>query len=223
MPVRVLISDCEPLQRAGIRSSLQLDPSIVIASEVDDVRLAVAEGQRLGVDLILLSAASVVAAHGDILERQLSRTTASGCPIVLLANPADVDAIVIGVRSGVRGFVDKQHAWDELAQAVSATAAGHGFVSPTLAVLLLGWMASRLPRGPARLPLVSKLSGREQQVLTLLGRGDSNAEIARRLEIREATVRSHVYHIMTKLGLKSRTEAALLGHQWALNPVAGEN
>jgi DNA-binding NarL/FixJ family response regulator len=114
------------------------------------------------------------------------------------------------VRAGVRGFVDQHSAGTDLARAVVAMAQSEVFMSPTLAGRLLDWTASRLPR---RLAKLTRLSLREREVLSLLGRGESNLDIARRLRIREATVRSHVYHILTKLDLKSRTEAALLGYQ----------
>lgn len=211
-PVRVVIADREPLRRAGIRSSLLPDPRTTVVGEVDDLASAVREADRLWADVIAVTTAG-------LLERPPVRAGGHRCPLVLLTDPAEIDAMLTGVRLGVRGFVDKHGADPDLARAVVAMAGGEVFMSPTLAARLLDWTASRLPGRPTKL---TRLSLREREVLCLLGQGDSNFDIARRLSIREATVRSHVYHILTKLDLKSRTEAALLGYQHGLSTDAAE-
>jgi DNA-binding NarL/FixJ family response regulator len=122
------------------------------------------------------------------------------------------------IGAGVRGFATDQHVDRELPVAVRAVAKRRAFVSPDLAGGLLDWLAGQLPDDPTRFDrALNDLSEREREILGLLGDGGSNAEIARRLVISETTVRTHVYHIMSKLKLANRTQAVLFGYQFRLN------
>lgn len=139
-----------------------------------------------------------------------------GSCVLLVPDPPD-DSLLNAIKQGVRGIVTESTAEEDLAHAVRATAMGVGFISGTAARHLLDWLANRMPEHTdGRRKAMDRLSHREREVLRLLGAAQSNADIARTLRISEATVRSHVYHILTKLDLESRTQAVLFGHQYTL-------
>ncbi|ADB33163.1 transcriptional regulator, LuxR family [Kribbella flavida DSM 17836] len=142
-------------------------------------------------------------------------------PVVAIAGAVPHHVVLGAIRQGCRAIVSDVAVDIELAQAVRAVAGGGVFLSPMMAGPLLDWLAAQLPIDQA--PLLDAkllLTGREQEVLKLLGAGRTNAGIAGVLVISEATVRTHVYRIQTKLGLQSRTEAVILGYQFRLGAAA---
>ncbi len=206
IPVRVLICAAEPLVRAGLRASLS-GPDIEVFGEADDWDQVPAR-LRTDADVVLLEAAGrdVTALAGR-----------AGPRLVVMVDAADRDSFLALVRSGVRGFVSSRTAPADVADAVRSVGRDVAYLSPELALHLLQWLCDRLSRQTvnAELP-VGRLSRREWEVLRMLGSGRSNSEISRNLRIRETTVRSHVYHILTKLNLRTRTEAVLYGFQHGL-------
>ncbi|GAB2605728.1 helix-turn-helix transcriptional regulator [Kribbella endophytica] len=142
-------------------------------------------------------------------------------PLVAIAGAVPHHVVLGAIRQGCRAIVSDVAVDSELAPAVRAVAGGGVFLSPMMAGPLLDWLAAQLPVDPAPL-LHAKvmLTEREQEVLKELGAGRTNAGIAGTLVISEATVRTHVYRIQTKLGLHSRTEAVLLGYQFRLGIAA---
>lgn len=142
-------------------------------------------------------------------------------PVVAIAGSAPHHVVLGAIRQGCRAIVCDAAVDTELAPAVRAVAGGGVFLSPMMAGPLLDWLAAQLPVD--RTPLLHAkvlLTDREQEVLKLLGAGRTNAGIADSLVISEATVRTHVYRIQTKLGLQSRTEAVILGYQFRLGVAA---
>jgi len=205
-----------PLVRAGLRAALQPHPDIMLVNETGDGRLRRPAGPvRADVTVVEVDSrhlagpapAGPVRAGGDVLARSF----------VAVASLHAEAPMLSAIRAGVRGFVSENAADQELPEAVRAIASGGAFMSPDCAICLFDWLADQLPGDLSRLRLAGEvLSERERDVLRLLGRGDSNAGIARRLVISETTVRSHVYHILTKLNLRTRTEAVLLGYQFRM-------
>ncbi len=132
------------------------------------------------------------------------------------------DTLLNAIKQGVRGIVAESMVEEDLVRAVRATALDNAFVSDVTARYLLDSLAVRLPEHTSEVrKALDRLSHRERQVLRLLGEARANADIASTLRISEATVRSHIYHILTKLDLETRTEAVLFGHQFTL-ATAGE-
>jgi DNA-binding NarL/FixJ family response regulator len=209
---RVLVGEPEPLARAGIKAIIDADGDARIASEATDAGAVTAGARRRDADVVVLS--SAMTARLDAAElRNLTRAWQdSGRPVVLLLDEDDRATLADGIGAGIRGFVSRATAADDLIEAVRTTAGGDAFVSAGLLLPLLNWASRLAPNTPAggRVDM-SALSGREVQVLELLGQGLSNTQIARHLMIKEATVRSHVYHIVTKLGLRTRAEAIVAG------------
>jgi DNA-binding NarL/FixJ family response regulator len=198
--IRALVRVDHPLLRAGLRATLEASGHVDV---VDDAGAA---------EIVIVHAATSLRPP-----RRVSGSSPSPQQVVVVAGRMSESVVLDAVRAGVRAIVDELATETDLVTAVRAVAGGAAFLSPRLTVRLLDWLADRLPDRPHEATgRVARLSGREREVLELLGSGRSNAEIARALAISETTVRSHVYHIITKLGLRSRTEAALFGYRLRL-------
>jgi DNA-binding NarL/FixJ family response regulator len=211
--VRVLVCDEEPLIRAGLKASLQ-NADIQVTGEFESSRALIDDARRIHADVILMGSGShsSAASCADHAKHLPALVEAVYSRLAIIVDPTDHDLFVACVKAGIRGFISRQNALREVCDAVLSVARAEAYLSPTLTMRLLDWFAAKLPQDVRRagLPLV-RLTHREGEVLNLLGSGRSNSEIARVLHIQETTVRSHVYHILTKLGLRSRTEAALYG------------
>jgi DNA-binding NarL/FixJ family response regulator len=209
---RVLVGEPEPLARAGLKAIIDAGAGVRVASEAMDVNAVVAGVRRGHVDAVIVSSTMTAQLRTDELGRMIGACRESGRPVVLLLGPGDHKTLAEGVKAGVRGFVSRLTAAEDLVTALRATAGDGAFVSPGLMPPLLDWAQRMAPKTPAGAPVdVSALSEREAEVLELLGQGLSNTQIARSLTITEATVRSHVHHIVTKLGLRTRAEAIVVG------------
>ncbi|GIH27844.1 DNA-binding response regulator [Acrocarpospora phusangensis] len=196
----------------GIKNALRKYPDIDVAdihTKVSDVLPAV----TAGVDVAVIFAGSDMMAKSGAGDQPLA-------PIVAIGDTMGVQFVLMAIRSGIRAFVSDRSVDQELGQAVQNVAAGESFLSPSLAGPLLDWVATQITTDPARILEATKvLTKREQEVLALLGMCHTNAEIAEHLVISEATVRSHAYNILSKLGLRSRSEAVLLGYQFRLSMI----
>lgn len=214
-PVRLIVLDHDPLVRAGLQSVLQSNPRIDIVAECESL------GQVPGASLSSRPEVMVTSAHQL---GQRFRAAYRQSPVLREHPPAlvtvmasdDAAALYDAVRCDVRGFVDRAASHQDLAPAVLVARAGGTYLSPTIAAAVIRWVSSRIEQ--ERMPstqVEQTLTDRELEVLKALGEGVTNIAIARRLRISEATVRSHTYHILAKLGLTTRTEAALIGQSYA--------
>jgi DNA-binding NarL/FixJ family response regulator len=209
---RVLVAEPEPLARAGVRAIINSTDGARVVSEVSDAESVKTAARRPDVDVVVVSSTMTGGLPTGELRRLVRDCEESGRPVILLLGPGDGKTLADGVKAGVRGLVSRVTAAEDLAASLRATARESAFVSSTLMLPLLDWVSHTVPRARVseRMDL-SALSGRETEVLGLLGEGLSNTQIAKRLAIKEATVRSHVYHIVTKLGLRTRAEAIVAG------------
>lgn len=198
-----------PIARAGLHAILHGQPNIEIVTGTP---------ARNG-----NGAADVAVALGEAPFLVRGRPASDGPDKqVWVGSQVTETALLTAIRSGVRGFVSERGVAKELPEAVRVVASGGVFMSPDYAAGLVEWVAGQLPRDPARFRKAANLlSRRECEVLGLLGSGSSNAEIARRLVVSETTIRSHVYHILTKLDLPNRTQAVIYGYQFRLSLSAG--
>lgn len=211
--IRVIVCDEEPLVRAGLRASLQ-NPRIDVVAEAASSRQLVETARRFSADVVLMGSGHTYNKGEDQAQYLRVLTEALECPLAIVIESTDSDLFVSCLQAGIRGFISKQSALAEVTEAMLAMAKNKAYLSPELTPRLLNWFASKLLRDTGRTGIsAGKLSAREAQVLELLGNGRSNAEIASILRIKETTVRSHVYHILTKLDLRNRTEAVLHGFQ----------
>ncbi|MCT9934167.1 response regulator transcription factor [Planotetraspora sp. A-T 1434] len=211
-PARLAILDGDPLLRAGLRSILERDARVEIISEFGSVRQVAAH-----------SGPFVLVAGGESLDQLLPdiakifpATGPSVAGVVGVLRPDDPAMLRKAITCAVRGFVDRDNSHRDLADAVLGVSRGDAFLSPAIADVLVGWVATQISLMPVPIVTIERmLTGRELEVFQALGDGLSNSAIARKLRIRETTVRSHVYRILNKLDLGARAEAVLAGHCYA--------
>lgn len=220
-PVRLLVVDDHTLFRRGLVALLAGDRSLAVAGEASDAGEAVRQAAALQPDVILLDnhlpgATGIQALPG-------LKEAAPRARIILLTVSEDEQDLQAALRGGAHGYLLKTIEGDLLAQAIHRAMRGEAVISQELTGKLVSAFqtsaASPVPPIAARDPL-AQLSTREQQVLEQIARGASNKEIARTLQIAETTVKIHVQHILRKLDLTSRVQAAVFAAGLARN--AGE-
>ncbi|MEU6077271.1 response regulator transcription factor [Micromonospora sp. NPDC047074] len=214
-PVRILLADDQPLLRTGFRMVLGTEADLDIVAEAADGLEAVELSRRLLPDVVLMDIRMPrmdgVAATRAIVDARL--------PVrVLILTTFDLDEYVVGaLRAGASGFLAKDVPADDLVAAIRAVAAGDAVVAPRILRRLLDRFADVLPDPAAAPPrALSALTEREREVLVQVARGLSNAEIARALSVSETTVKTHVGHVLTKLGLRDRVQAVVLAYESGL-------
>ncbi|AXH35606.1 DNA-binding response regulator [Humibacter sp. BT305] len=194
--IRVVIADDHPVVRAGLRALLAAAGDVDVVGEASTPDEAVALAAEAAPDLVLIDLQFGQERTGADATRQVR--SVEGAPAVLVLTNYDSDGdILAAVEAGASGYLLKDAPPDQLLAAVRAAAAGESALAPAVAGRLLARM---------RAPRVS-LSAREIEVLALVAEGASNGEIAARLHITDATVKSHLVHVFDKLGVGSRTAA----------------
>ncbi len=220
MSIRLLLADDQPLMRAGFRMILEETDDIDIVGEARDGVEAVRLAGELNPDVILMD---VRMPGVDGIEATRRIVAAGGTARILILTTFDLDEYAFAaLRAGASGFVVKDVPLDELARAIRAVASGDAVVSPRITRRLLDIYAAKLPdlsdrgtSGPARTAL-DQLTPREQEVLLEVATGLSNPEIAEKLVVSEATVKTHVGSILAKLGLRSRVHAVIFAYDTGL-------
>jgi DNA-binding NarL/FixJ family response regulator len=208
--IRVLIADDHALVRAGFRMILDAAPEIEVAGEASDGGSAVEEARRLRPDVVLMD----VRMPGlDGIEATRRIVALDGKPVrVLMLTTFDLQEYVFNaLRAGASGFLLKDVPPAELIMGISVAARGDALLAPSITKRLIEDYALRAPAAPP--PGLDELTARELEVLKLLARGLSNAEIARALIVSETTVKTHVAHVLMKLGLRDRVQAVVLAYE----------
>jgi DNA-binding NarL/FixJ family response regulator len=212
--VRVLLVDDQPLLRTGFRMVLGSEPGLTVVGEAGDGEEAVELARRLLPDVVLMD---IRMPRLDGVEATRRIVAAGLCTRVLVLTTFDLDEYVVGaLRAGASGFVTKDVPADELVDAIRVVAAGEAVVAPRVLRRLLDRYAGHLPDPSAAPPAVHGLTDREHEVLVLIARGLSNAEIARELFVSETTVKTHVGHVLTKLRVRDRVQAVVLAYESGL-------
>jgi NarL family two-component system response regulator LiaR len=201
--IRVLVADDHVVVRKGIRALLATEPGIDVVGEATDGAEAVRAAAELRPDIILMD---IVMPEVDGIEAVRRIMAAQpGSRILVLTSFATDDQIFPALKAGALGYLLKDTGPEDLVQAIRQVHRGEFSLHPTIARKVL----QELSRPPQRPPTPDPLTEREVEVLRLVAQGRSNQEIARMLVVSEATVRTHVSSILSKLHLASRTQAAL--------------
>jgi DNA-binding NarL/FixJ family response regulator len=220
VPIRVLLADDQPLVRAGLAMLLCAEPDVEVVGEAGDGAEAVELTRRLSPDVVLMDV-RMPGLDGVAATRALTADPESTARVLILTTYHVDEAVYAALRAGASGFLLKDAAPTELLYAVRAVAAGEAWLDPAVARGLLDDLAAR-PEPAAPSPaLLAELTAREHEVLILMAYGLSNAEIARRLVVGDATVKTHVGRVLMKLGLRDRTQAVVAAYQSGL-VVPGE-
>jgi DNA-binding NarL/FixJ family response regulator len=212
--IRVVVADDQGMVRSGFSVLLNAQPDIEVIAEAVNGREAVAHAAALHPDVILMDVRMPVM---DGLEATREVTALPQAPKVLVLTTFDLDDYVYeALRSGASGFLLKDASARELAEAVRLVAAGDALLAPGVTRRLIAEFAKMgAPRTAGRKE-IEGLTERENEVLTLVARGLSNAEIAEKLVVAEQTVKTHVSRILMKLGLRDRTQAVVLAYETGL-------
>jgi DNA-binding NarL/FixJ family response regulator len=212
MPVRVLVADDHSVVRQGLRMFLSLDPEIEIVGEAANGKEALDMAGSLHPDVVLMDLLMPV--MDGITAIGAIRQTIPGVEVLALTSVLEDASVVGAIKAGATGYLLKDTRAEELREAIKAAAAGQVQLSPQAAARLMREV--RAPESP------EALTDRETDVLRLLAEGKANKEIARELQIGEKTVKTHVSNILTKLGVQSRTQAALHAMRIGLVPATSE-
>jgi DNA-binding NarL/FixJ family response regulator len=210
-PVRVLIVDDDDLMRAGLKSVLASDESILVVDEIGDGRQAVESTREHRPDVVLMDirmpGLDGIAATRDVLG------ASPAVKVVMLTTFEDDDYIFGALNAGASGFLLKRTRPEELIAAIHTIAAGDSLLSPSVTRRVIDRMSREPPVEIASNRRLDSLTPREREVLELVARGLSNGEIASALFVEESTVKSHVKRILMKLGLRDRVQAVILAYE----------
>jgi DNA-binding NarL/FixJ family response regulator len=213
--IRVALVDDQAMVRAGFRMILQTEADITVVGEASDGRDAVEMVRRSRPDVVLMD---VRMPHVDGIEATAQIVADDGTARVLMLTTFDLDDYVYAaLRAGASGFLLKDAPAEQLVQAVRVIAAGEALLAPSVTRLLIDEVSRRPPVDPAAVaPGLAALTDRELEVLRLMARGRSNSEIAQQLYLGEATVKTHVGRVLTKLDLRDRVQAVVVAYESGL-------
>ena len=217
----LLIADDQALVRVGLRKIFESEPETTVVGEAADGEDAVAAARRLRPDVVLMDIRMPVL---DGIEATRRIVRAQPGARVLILTTFGLDGYVYdALRAGASGFMLKDSPPEEIIAAVRIVASGEALLAPAVTRTVIEEFARQQPAvAPAPPPAVAELTPREREVLDLLARGCSNAEICERLVISEATAKTHVAHILQKLSLRDRVQAVIYAYESGLaTPGAG--
>jgi two-component system, NarL family, response regulator LiaR len=207
MSIRVLIADDHRVVREGLKMFLHLDPELEVIGEASDGQQACQLAREIQPDVVLMDLLMPV--MDGITAISVIRQELPDVEVIALTSVLEDASVVGAIRAGAIGYLLKDADGEELCRAIKAAAAGQVQLAPQAAARLMREV--RAPESPER------LSDREKEVLGLLAQGKANKEIARELSITDKTVKTHVSNILSKLGVASRTQAALYAVQLGIS------
>ncbi|MER7556569.1 response regulator transcription factor [Nocardioides sp. NPDC126508] len=219
--IRVLLADDQQLLRSGFRLILSMEDDISVVGEASDGADAIAKARELRPDVILMD---VQMPGTDGIEATRTVVAEGHAKVIILTTFDRDDYLFDALAAGASGFLLKNADPDSLAEAVRAAADGHALLAPEVTMRVIGRVTNApvapSPKPPKELDL---LTTREREVLLLIGEGLSNNEIARRLFLTEATVKTHVSACLAKLQLRDRVQTVVFIHRHGLLPAGPPN
>jgi len=216
MSLGVLIVDDQALVRAGFRMILEAEEDVEVVGEAADGLEAVAAAQRLKPDVVLMDV-RMPEMDGIEATRRLLADRGTSAKVVMLTT-FDMDEYVYdALRAGASGFLLKDVPPEQLVAGIRAVASGDALLAPSVTRRVIEEFVRRPPASVRTLPpRLGELTTRELEVLKLIARGLSNAEIAKELFVSETTVKTHVGHVLTKLAVRDRVQAVVLAYESGL-------
>jgi DNA-binding NarL/FixJ family response regulator len=214
--ISVLVVDDQALLRIAFSSLIDAEDDLEVVGEAADGRQAVELATRLSPDVVVMDVRMPVM-DGIEATRQITADRGAGVPRVLILTTFDLDEYVFdALRAGASGFALKSRPLDELLTAIHTVAAGEALLAPSVTRRLIAHFTGRA-RLAARAPSgLEELTEREREVLSLVARGLSNAELAQTLHVSLPTAKTHVSRILTKLGARDRTQLVILAYESGL-------
>ena len=216
MSVRVLLADDEQLVRAGFRLILESEADLEVIGEAGNGAEAVALTQELDPDVVLMDI-QMPEMNGLEATRQIAALGRNETSRVLILTTFEVDEYVYeALRAGASGFLLKRTPAADLVAGIRVVAGGDALLAPSVTRRLIDQFAERPVAGRTDARVLDRVTEREREVLALVARGLSNAEIAGLLVLSEGTVKTHVKHILGKLDLRDRTQAVIFAYDTGL-------
>ncbi|MEY2533435.1 MAG: hypothetical protein QOF29_1345 [bacterium] len=214
MSIRVLLADDQSMVRAGFRMILESEADIDVVGEAENGEQATASARRLRPDVVLMD---IQMPGEDGLRATRSVTETPGLPsrVVILTTFERDEYVFEALQSGASGFLLKNAPPEELVHAVRVVAAGDALLAPSVTRRIIEQFARR-PLRPEAGARLQSLTQREREVLVMLARGNSNAELAAELFVTEGTIKTHVSSLLAKLGLRDRVQAVVLAYESGL-------
>ena len=215
MALRVLIADDQAMVRAGFRMILEAESDIEVVGEAKDGEEALAAARRLRPDVVVMEI-RMPRLDGVAATRRLLDEPGSTTRVVIVTTFDDDENLYEALRAGAGGFLLKNAPPEQLIEAVRTVAAGDGLLSAAVTRRVIEEFVRRKPSDVPPSDALSELTEREVEVLCLIARGLSNAEIAEELVITPATAKTHVGRILMKLNLRDRVQAVVLAYETGL-------
>ncbi len=214
MPIRLVLVDDQALVRTGFRMILDETDDIEVVGEAADGAVALDVVSRAKPDVVLMD---VRMPKEDGIEATRRIRAMAGAPKVIILTTFDLDEYVFsGLRAGASGFLLKDTLADELIAAVRVVFSGEAVAGPSVTRRLIEHFLMSTPRPSLKENRLDVLTAREREVLTLIAQGLANGQIAVRLTVSEATVKTHIGHILSKLDLRDRVHAVIVAYECGL-------
>ncbi|MGH3168936.1 MAG: response regulator [Trebonia sp.] len=211
MTIRVLLADDQPLIRAGLTMVIADAPDIEVVAEAGSGAEAVRLAEQARADVVVMDI-RMPGTDGIMATRAI--TAGSAARVIMLTTFDDDENVYAALRAGASGFLVKDMALDDILAAIRVVAAGEALLAPTVTRRLIRQFAAAQPRRAGS--ALDGVTGREREVLVLVGRGRSNSEIAAELFIGVATVKSHLASLLLKLGARDRVQLVVMAHEAGL-------
>jgi DNA-binding NarL/FixJ family response regulator len=212
LSVRVLICDDQALVRAGFRKLLEADPAIEVVGEAEDGLQAVELARRRAPAVVLMDI-RMPRLDGIEATRRIVAESGPAVRVLMLTTFGHDEYVYESLRAGASAFLLKDAPPEELLVAIGIVARGDALLAPAVTRAVVEAFVRSSPQRPELSTALEQLTAREREVLELLARGRSNAEIAAALVVSEATVKTHVGHILLKLGARDRVQAVIFAYE----------
>ena len=219
MTIQVVLVDDQPLVRAGLRMLIAGTPGIDVAGEAGTGAEAVRLARQARPDVVMMDIR--MPGMDGIEATRLITADDSAARVIVLTTFDDDDHVYAALRAGASGFLVKDMALEDILAAIRVVAAGDALIAPSVTRRLIAEFATR-SRPHARPQVIKGITGREREVLTLVGRGMSNAEIAAQLVISAATAKAHVARLLAKLCARDRVQLVIIAYEAGLVSPSGD-